>query len=122
MLRECVRAKREKLVLNGATMIPSVMTTFGTLGPSAESYLQSLADVEQLGYVGGHCVSWCIQGVRGWPGSLGWSWEWCNVWFFPSCNDRLMLLDMLLSGLSVALHPLFWRAPGASCCCWLIYT
>ena len=32
-------------MLNGATMIPLVMTTFGKLGPSAESYLQSLADV-----------------------------------------------------------------------------
>ena len=39
------RAKREKHVLNGATMIPLVMTTFGKLGPSAESYLQGLADV-----------------------------------------------------------------------------
>ena len=28
-LRECERAKREKHVLNGATMIPLVMTTFG---------------------------------------------------------------------------------------------
>ena len=27
--RECERAKREKHVLNGATMIPLVMTTFG---------------------------------------------------------------------------------------------
>ena len=31
-------------MLNGATMIPLVMTTFGKLGPSAESYLKSLAD------------------------------------------------------------------------------
>ena len=45
LLRECERAKREKHVLNGATMIPLVMTTFGKLGPSAESYLKSLADV-----------------------------------------------------------------------------
>ena len=45
LLRECERAKRVKHVLNGATMIPLVMTTFGKLGPSAESYLQSLADV-----------------------------------------------------------------------------
>ena len=45
VLRECERAKREKRVLNGATMIPLVMTTFCKLGPSAESYLQSLADV-----------------------------------------------------------------------------
>ena len=43
--RQCERAKREKHVLNGATMIPLVMTTFGKLGPSAESYLKSLADV-----------------------------------------------------------------------------
>ena len=37
LLRECERAKREKHVLNGATMIPLVMTTFGKLGPSAET-------------------------------------------------------------------------------------
>ena len=29
----------------GATMIPLVMNTFGKLGPYAESYLKSLADV-----------------------------------------------------------------------------
>ena len=29
LLRECERAKREKHVLNGATMIPLVVTTFG---------------------------------------------------------------------------------------------
>ena len=29
LLRECERAKREKHVLNGATIIPLVMTTFG---------------------------------------------------------------------------------------------
>ena len=45
LLRECERAKRVKHVLNGATMIPLVMTTFGKLGPCAESYLKSLADV-----------------------------------------------------------------------------
>ena len=45
LLREFGRAKREKHVLNGATMIPLVMNTFGQLGPSAESYLKSLADV-----------------------------------------------------------------------------
>ena len=43
--RECERAKREKHVLDGATLIPLVMTTFGKLGPSAESYLKSVADV-----------------------------------------------------------------------------
>ena len=32
-------------MLNGAAMIPLVMTTFGKLGPSAESYLQKLVDV-----------------------------------------------------------------------------
>ena len=32
LLRECERAKREKHVLHGATMIPLVMTTFGKLG------------------------------------------------------------------------------------------
>ena len=45
LLRECERAKREKHVLNGATMILLVMSTFGKLGPSAELYLKSLADV-----------------------------------------------------------------------------
>ena len=32
-------------MLNGATMIPLVLTTFGKLCPSAESYLKSLANV-----------------------------------------------------------------------------
>ena len=45
LLREFERAKREKHVLNGATMIPLVMTTFGKLGSSAVSYLLCLADV-----------------------------------------------------------------------------
>ena len=45
LLRECERAKREEHVLNEASMIPSVMTTFGKVGPSAESYLQRVADV-----------------------------------------------------------------------------
>ena len=45
LVRECDRAIREKHVFNGATMIPFVMTTFGELGPSAESYLQKLVDV-----------------------------------------------------------------------------
>ena len=33
LLRECERAKREKHVLNGATMILLVMTTFGKCEP-----------------------------------------------------------------------------------------
>ena len=37
--------KQKKHVLNGASMIPLVMSTFGKLGPAAESYLHSLADV-----------------------------------------------------------------------------
>ena len=45
MIRECARAKQNKHVVNGATMVPLVMTTFGKLGPHAEAYLQSLADV-----------------------------------------------------------------------------
>jgi hypothetical protein len=45
LLRECENAKRAKHVLNGATMVPLVMTTFGKLGPAAEGYLHSLADV-----------------------------------------------------------------------------
>ena len=32
-------------VLNGETMVPSVATTFAKLGPSAQGFLQSLADV-----------------------------------------------------------------------------
>ena len=31
--------------LNGAIMVPLLMTTFGELGPSADAYLHSLADV-----------------------------------------------------------------------------
>ena len=38
LIQECERAKRDKHVLNGATMVPLAMTTFGTLGPSAEAY------------------------------------------------------------------------------------
>ena len=38
-------AKRNKHVLNGATMLPLVVTAFGKLGPSARGFLQSLADV-----------------------------------------------------------------------------
>ena len=41
LLRECERAKREKHMLNGATMIILVKTTFGKLGPSAESYCRN---------------------------------------------------------------------------------
>lgn len=29
-------------------MVPSVMATFGTLGPSSDAYLQSLADVSRF--------------------------------------------------------------------------
>ena len=32
-------------MLNGATLVPLVGTTFGKLGPSAQGFLQSLADV-----------------------------------------------------------------------------
>ena len=41
----CEGAKRNKHVLNGATMVPLVVTTFGELSPSARGFLQSLADV-----------------------------------------------------------------------------
>jgi hypothetical protein len=37
--------KREKHVLNGATMVPLVMTSFGKLGPAAEDFLHSLATI-----------------------------------------------------------------------------
>ena len=33
------------LSMNGAIIVPLVMTSFGELGPSAETYLQSVADV-----------------------------------------------------------------------------
>ena len=45
LFSECEGAKRNKHVLNGATMVPLVVTTFGNLGPSAQGLLQSLADV-----------------------------------------------------------------------------
>ena len=45
LMSDCEVAKRNKHVLNGATMVPLVMTTFGKLGPSAQGFLQSLADV-----------------------------------------------------------------------------
>ena len=35
LISDCVVAKRNKHVLNGATMVPLVMTTFSKLGPSA---------------------------------------------------------------------------------------
>ena len=38
-------AKRNKHVLYGATMVPLVVTTYGKLGPSAQGFLQRLADV-----------------------------------------------------------------------------
>ena len=34
LFSECEGAKRKKHVLNGATMVPLVVTTFGKLGPS----------------------------------------------------------------------------------------
>ena len=45
LISDCDVAKRSKHVLNGATMLPSVMTTFGKLGLSAQGILQSVADV-----------------------------------------------------------------------------
>ena len=45
MISECEVAKRNKHALNGATMVPLVMTTFRKLGPSAQGFLQSLADI-----------------------------------------------------------------------------
>ena len=45
LLSECEGAKRNKHVLNGATMVPSVVTTFCKLDPCAQGILQSLADV-----------------------------------------------------------------------------
>ena len=45
LFSECEGAKRNKHVLNGATMVPLVVTTFGKMGPSAQGFLQSSADV-----------------------------------------------------------------------------
>jgi hypothetical protein len=45
LLREAEQAKTSKHVLNGATMDPSIMSTFGKLDPTAEGYLQNLASV-----------------------------------------------------------------------------
>ena len=44
VISDCEVAKRNKHVLNGATMVPLVITTFGKLGPSAQGFLQSLAN------------------------------------------------------------------------------
>ena len=41
----CIDTKRNQHVLNGATMFPLVVTTFGKLGPVAQGFLQSLPDV-----------------------------------------------------------------------------
>jgi hypothetical protein len=43
LFREAEQAKTRKHVLNGATMVPLLMSTFGKLGPAAEGYLQNLA-------------------------------------------------------------------------------
>jgi hypothetical protein len=45
VFRKYYTLKRERHVLNGASMIPPVMTSFGKLVPGAEGYLQSLASV-----------------------------------------------------------------------------
>jgi hypothetical protein len=45
LFREAEQAKTSKHVLNGGTMVPLVLSTFGKLGPAAEGYLQSLASV-----------------------------------------------------------------------------
>ena len=45
LFRELEKGKVSKHVLNGATMVPLAMSTFGKLAPAAEGYLQTLADV-----------------------------------------------------------------------------
>jgi hypothetical protein len=45
LFREAEQAKTWKHVLNGATMVTLVMSTFGKLGTAAEGYLQNLATV-----------------------------------------------------------------------------
>lgn len=39
------KLKRDNHALNGATMVPWVITTFGKLGASAEGYIQNLSTV-----------------------------------------------------------------------------
>ena len=48
LFSECEGGKRNKHVLNGAAMVPLVVTTFGKLGPSAQGFLQSLAGIACL--------------------------------------------------------------------------
>jgi hypothetical protein len=51
--------KREKHVLNGVTMIPVVMTSFGEFGHAAEGELQSLATIAcSMGLVDWLCIAW----------------------------------------------------------------
>ena len=44
LFSECEGGKHYKHVLNGATMVRSVLTTFSKLGLSAQGFLQSVAD------------------------------------------------------------------------------
>jgi hypothetical protein len=43
LFRDAEQAKTRKHVLNGATMVPLVMSMLGKLGPAAEGYLQNIA-------------------------------------------------------------------------------
>jgi hypothetical protein len=45
LFRAAEQAKTRKHVLNGTTMVPLVMSTFGKLGSPADGYLQNLASV-----------------------------------------------------------------------------
>jgi hypothetical protein len=45
LFRSADQAKTRKHVLNGATMVPVVISKFDKLGPAAEGYLQKLATV-----------------------------------------------------------------------------
>ena len=49
LFSECEGAKRNKHVLNGATMVPLVVSTFGKLVPSAQGFLHSFTDVVHRG-------------------------------------------------------------------------
>ena len=45
LVREVEKGKVLKHVFTGDTMVPLAMSTFGKLGPAAEGYLQTLANV-----------------------------------------------------------------------------
>ena len=57
LFSECDDGKRNKQVLNGATIVPLEMTTFKKLGSSAKGLFQTLVDVARSTLVA-HRGSW----------------------------------------------------------------